>query len=81
MIIKTMNALLTILKAIRPESDFVASGDFIEDGLLDSFDVVTLVGTLDKTYNISINGADIVPENFKSLEAIATLLCKCGVQL
>jgi acyl carrier protein len=75
-----MNDLLTILKTIRPELDFAASGDFIEDGLLDSFDVVTLVGTLDKTYNISISGADIVPENFKNLETITALLRKCGVQ-
>ena len=75
-----MNGLLTILKTIRPESDFAASGDFIEDGLLDSFDVVTLVGTLDKTYHISISGVDIVPENFKNLQTITALLRKCGVQ-
>jgi len=57
-----------------------SSGDFIEDGLLDSFDVVTLVGTLDKTYHISISGVDIVPENFKNLQTITALLRKCGVQ-
>jgi acyl carrier protein len=75
-----MNDLLAILQTIRPESDFAGSGDFIEDGLLDSFDVVTLVGTLDKTYQISISGVDIVPENFKNLETITALLRKCGVQ-
>lgn len=71
-----MKSLTDILKEIRPEFDFTASSDFIADGMLDSFDVVTLVATLDKTYGISIDGMDIVPENFKNLETIETLLSK-----
>ena len=38
-----MSELLAVLKTIRPESDFAASRDFIADGMLDSFDVITLV--------------------------------------
>jgi acyl carrier protein len=74
-----MNALAELLKGIRPEFDFTASRDFIADGMLDSFDVVTLVSTLDKTYGISIDGVDIVPENFKNLATIEALLRKNGV--
>ena len=74
-----MNALVTLLQGIRPEADFANSRHFIEDGLLDSFDVVTLVATLDKEYGISIDGVDIVPENLESLETIAALLRKYGV--
>jgi acyl carrier protein len=75
-----MKPLAEILKEIRPEFDFTASNDFIMDGMLDSFDVVTLVSTLDKTYGISIPGTDIVPENFQNLQTIEALLHKCGVQ-
>lgn len=75
-----MNKLIDLLKATRPEADFASSKDFIEDGLLDSFDVVTVVAALDKTHGISISGVDIVPENFKNLDAIAALLRKHGVQ-
>lgn len=75
-----MSDLLAVLKTIRPESDFAASRDFIADGMLDSFDVVTLVATLDKTYGISIEGVDIVPEHFLNLDTIAVLLKKYGVQ-
>ena len=74
-----MNALAELLKGIRPEFDFAASHDFIADGMLDSFDVVTLVATLDKTYSISIEGVDILPEYFKNLAAITQLLKKYGV--
>ena len=75
-----MKQLAEILKDIRPEFDFTASNDFIEDGMLDSFDMVTLVSALDKTYGISIQGTDIVPENFKNLQSIQALLARCGVQ-
>jgi acyl carrier protein len=71
-----MKSPTDILKEIRPEFDFTESSDFIADGMLDSFDVVTLVATLDKTYGISIDGMDIVPENFKNLETIKALLSK-----
>jgi acyl carrier protein len=76
-----MKALPEILKEIRPEFDFTASSDFMADGMLDSFDMVTLVATLDKTYGISIRGTDILPENFKTLQTIEALLRQCGVQL
>ena len=74
-----MKSLVDILKEIRPEFDFTTSNDFISDGMLDSFDVVTLVSTLDKTYGISIDGVDIVPENFKNVQTIEALLRKNGV--
>jgi acyl carrier protein len=76
-----MSDLITTLKTIRPEADFSQSKNFIEDGLLDSFDVVTLVATLDKNYGISIPGTDIVPENFQDLQAIEALLRKSGAKL
>jgi acyl carrier protein len=74
-----MTTLIAILQDIRPESDFSQSTDFLSDGLLDSFDMVTLVSSLDKAYGISIQGLDIVPDNFKSIDALTELLSKYGV--
>jgi acyl carrier protein len=70
---------LEILTEIRPEFDFTGSEDFIEEGLLDSFDVVTLVSDIEKNYDISIEGVDILPENFRNAAAIKTLLQRYGV--
>ncbi len=75
-----MKTVAEILKEIRPEFNFAASKDFVADGMLDSFDVVTLVAMLDKNFGISIQGVDIVPENFKNPETIAALLRKSGVK-
>jgi acyl carrier protein len=74
-----MSKVLAILTQIRPEFDFSESSDFFEDGLLDSFDLVTLVSELDKTYGISIDGMEIAPENFKDVAAIEALLTRSGV--
>ena len=48
--------------------------------MLDSFDIVTLVTALDEEYKISIDGTDIVPDNFSTVNAIETLLSKYGVK-
>ena len=72
--------ILSILSEIRPEFDFTGSSDFVEDGMLDSFDIAALVAELDKAYAISIDGVDIVPENFATLESIKNLLVKNGAR-
>lgn len=73
--------IVAILNELRPEFDFSEEGvNFIEEGMLDSFDVVNLVDELDSTFGISIDGVDILPENFASIEAITNLLIKNGVK-
>lgn len=76
-----MEKIKKILQGIRPEFDFSTSEDFIEDGFLDSFDLVTLVSELDETFDISIDGLDIVPENFMTVETIADVVRKNGGSL
>jgi len=76
-----MKSVAEILKEIRPEFDFTVSSDFITDGMLDSFDMVTLVSALDKNYGISIQGTDIIPENFQNLGTIEALLRKSGAKV
>lgn len=71
-----INKITEVLASVRPEFDFSESDDFIEDGMLDSFDLVNLIACLDDEFNISIDGTDIVPENFKNLETITQLLKK-----
>ena len=71
--------IIEILNEIRPEFDFTESVNFIEEGMLDSFDVVRLVVELDNEFSTSIDGEDILPNNFSSIENIITLLHKNGV--
>ena len=75
-----VNKIVIILNSIRPEFDFFSSSNFIDDGILDSFDIINLVAELDKEFNISIDGVDIVPENFDSLDSIQKLLNKSNAR-
>ena len=72
------NEIFEMLKEIRPEFDFEDSEDFVMDGLLDSFDIITLSNMLEEKYGIIVDGLDIVPENFASLTAIEALVKKSG---
>ena len=72
--------IVKILSELRPEFNFEENLNFIEEGMLDSFDVINLVTTLDKEFGISIDGMDVLPENFSSLSSIEALLIKNGVK-
>lgn len=73
-----MEKIYSILSSLRPELNFRDSKNFIEEGLLDSFDVVSLISELEDYYNILIDALDILPENFTSVEAIAQVVKKNG---
>ncbi len=68
--------ILEILRSIREDVDFESSEDFIEDGFLDSFEIVDLVSGLEDEFLIEIDGTDIVPENFTNLDTIGALVEK-----
>lgn len=63
--------IIKILTELRPEFDFTQEGvNFIEEGMLDSFDVVTLVDSIEEEIGVAISGVDVLPENFCSVDAI-----------
>ena len=65
-----MNELEKILSSMHPEIDFSVRRHLIDDGILDSIDIVTLVGEIDEVYGIQVPLEEITPENFSSVEAI-----------
>lgn len=73
-----MDKIYSMLKELRPEFDFHTSNDYAADGLLDSFDIVSLVSMLEEGYGIKINALDILPENFANAEAMAKMVEKNG---
>nr|WP_199156617.1 acyl carrier protein [Pedobacter sp. ASV2] len=74
------NQIIDILNEIRPEFDFGSETNFISQGMLDSFDLITLVTELDEAFGISVDGTDILPENFESVDSIEALVIKNGAK-
>ena len=68
--------VLEVLSGLRLNIDHEEVTDYIEEGLLDSLDIIYLVAELEKKLGISINGEEIVPENFRNLKSIQKLIAK-----
>ncbi|MBR6252547.1 MAG: acyl carrier protein [Clostridia bacterium] len=68
-----MEKLIEILKGIRPNIN-IESTTLIDDGELDSFDIVTLVSEIIDAFGVELSVDDILPENFNSIEAMLKLI-------
>lgn len=68
--------VIQILSELRPEFDFNDSLNFMEEGMLDSFDIINLVTALDQEFGISIDGIDVLPDNFSTIDRIIGLVEK-----
>lgn len=66
--------IIDILQALRPEYEFTNNVDFIAEGMLDSFDIVSLVSELEDNFSVTIDGLEIIPDNFSSVENIKNLI-------
>lgn len=69
-----MDELLKLLSEICPKVDFVKEKKLIDDGILDSFDIISIVNELNEHYDIEIDVDDLEPENFNSVEAMLDLI-------
>ena len=71
-----MENLLNILKELKPGVDFNGVENLIEEEILDSFDIVTLVAKINDEFDVEITPADLIPENFATPETIYKLIKK-----
>ena len=69
-----MKALMEILENLHPEIDFNTCETLIDDGLIDSFDIVTIIPEINEEYDVVIPAEEIVPENFNSAKALYSLI-------
>ena len=65
-----MDELLELLEYIKQTVDFRTCTGLIDDGYLDSFDILSIVSELNDAFGIEISPVDIIPENFNSAQAL-----------
>ena len=75
-----MEQLIEILKGIRPDVDFENETALIDDGILDSFDVVSIISELDNEFDVQVRITELDPENFNSAESIWNLVQELKVK-
>lgn len=71
-----MNELLEILKGLHPEVDFETCERLIDDKILDSFDIISIISEINEEFDVTISAEYIVPENFNSAKALYALIQK-----
>ena len=71
-----MEELIRILLSIHPDVDYKTNDRLIEDKILDSFDIITLISEINEEFGVAIPAEEIVPENFNSAEKLYDLILR-----
>lgn len=69
-----MEELMEILQDLHPDVDFETEEHLVDDKILDSFDIVSLIAEINENFDIAITARDILPENFNSAKALYALI-------
>ena len=72
--VKNMEDLLRILSDLHPDVDFEMEDRLVDDMILDSFDIVSLITEISDQFDVTITAKDIIPENFNSAQALYDLI-------
>lgn len=69
-----MDELLKLLNEVRPDVDFENETELIDDGILDSMDIVSIISAIDDEFDVQIRITELDPENFNSAENLWALI-------
>lgn len=69
-----MEELLEILGELHPDIDFESEEQLVDDGILDSLDIVSLIGEIKRVFDVTVTAGDIIPDNFNTVQAMMALI-------
>ena len=69
-----MNEIIEILSDLHPDIDFETAKNLVDNKILDSFDIVTLISEISEAFDVTITAENIIPENFNSAQALYELI-------
>ncbi|MCQ2417292.1 MAG: acyl carrier protein [Oscillospiraceae bacterium] len=71
---ETLSTIIEILQDLHEDVDFETENKLIDNKILDSFDIVTLISELSNEFDVTIPADKIIPENFNSAQALANMI-------
>jgi len=69
-----MQELLELLKETLPNVNWETDADLVDDGLLDSIGIITVISEITEEYDIKITTDEMKAENFNSVQAIYEMI-------
>lgn len=70
-----MEELMEILEEIRPDVDFEQETALIDDKILSSFDILSIISEISDAFDVTLTPAEIIPDNFNSANALWAMIC------
>lgn len=71
-----MDELLEILKALHPDVDYDICTTLVDDRIIDSFDIISIISEIAAEFDVQIPAEEIIPDNFNSAAALYALIEK-----
>ena len=71
-----MDEIIAILKELHPDVDYETNTALVDDRIIDSFDIISIVAEIDDRLDVQIPAEEIIPENFNSAKALAALVTR-----
>ncbi len=71
-----METLIQVLQNIDDEIAWEEEKKLIDDRILDSIMLISIIADLEEAFGISIRAEEIRPENFNSVEAMWDMICR-----
>lgn len=71
-----MEELIEILEDIHPGTDYRTCTTLIDDHILDSFGILSLVSEIEDAFEVEVSPAELVPDNFNSAERLWNMICR-----
>lgn len=66
----TLEQIIDMLDQIKDDVDFSTAVNLVDDRILDSFDILSIIGAIDDEFDVSVPAKDIVPQNFNTAQGI-----------
>lgn len=73
-----MDRLLEILEDIIPGEDFENCTTLVDDHILDSFAILSLVSEIEDEFDVEVSPAELIPDNFNSAKSLWDMICRLG---
>lgn len=69
-----MERLIKILNEVKPGVDFEHTNNLVEDGIIDSFDIVTIIAAINEEFDIEFPVMEVMPETFNDVESLYNVI-------
>lgn len=71
-----MERLIEILEDIVPGVDYNTCTTLIDDQILDSFGMLSLISEIEDVFGVETDPTELIPENFNSAQSIWEMICR-----